>query len=307
MIIDFHTHTFPDKIAESALESLENSSETRAHTDGTNRGLLESMERAGVDVSVILPVVTNPDKAYSMNTYAARVNEKFLEDGCKKGLFSIGGIHPETPNIKNVLKEVKNLGLKGIKLHPDYYGVMFNDIRMKRIMDIASELGLFVITHAGMDIGLYPPICCTIDSIIDVLKDVKPETLILAHMGGWMNWEEVTERLAPIVKEYNEAPSGQTADSSKGVFLDTAFSIGEISWLDADSHRDYHQMSDDYYGQMVEVFGVDRILFATDSPWADQKDYVDRVGRIINEKFGASGEEALENIYHKNAESILCF
>ena len=58
---------------------------------------------------------------------------------------------------------------------------------------------------------------------------------------------------------------------------------------------------------MVEVFGTDRILFATDSPWADQKDYVDRVGRIINEKFGASGEEALENIYHKNAENILCF
>ena len=230
MIIDFHTHTFPDKIAESALESLENSSETRAHTDGTNRGLLESMERAGVDISVILPVVTHPDKAYSMNTYAARVNEKFLEDGCKKGLFSIGGIHPETPNIKNVLKEVKNLGLKGIKLHPDYYGVMFNDIRMKRIIDIASELGLFVITHAGMDIGLYPPICCTIDSIIDVLKDVKPETLVLAHMGGWMNWEEVTRRLY-------DAP----------VYVDTAFSIGEIVWLSDETEKPYHQMSDDIY------------------------------------------------------------
>ena len=33
-----------------------------------------------------LPVVTNPDKAYSMNTYAARVNEKFLEEFLKDGV-----------------------------------------------------------------------------------------------------------------------------------------------------------------------------------------------------------------------------
>ena len=291
MIIDFHTHTFPDKIAESALESLQNSSETCAYTDGTIRGLLDSMKTAGVDISLILPVVTNPDKAYSINSYAARINEVFLKSGSKSGVFSIGGIHPDTPNVKNVLKEVKNLGLKGVKLHPDYYGVMFDDIRMKRIIDIASELGLFVITHAGMDIGLYPPICCTIDSIINVLNDVKPETLILANMGGWMNWEEVTERLAPL----------------SGFYLDTAFSIGEINWMDPSYHRDYHQMSDEMFCRMVTAFGADRILFATDSPWADQKDYVDRIGRIVRERFGVSGEETLEKIYHKNAERILGF
>ena len=129
-IIDFHTHTFPDKLAEAALESLQNSSESRAHTDGTIDGLRESMEIAGIEQSIVLPVVTNPDKAFSMNSYAAKVNESFEETG----VFSIGGIHPETPNIKNVLKDIKNMGLKGVKLHPDYYGVMFNDMKMKRII-----------------------------------------------------------------------------------------------------------------------------------------------------------------------------
>ena len=67
MIIDFHTHTFPDKIAAPALESLKSSSESAAHTDGTNSGLAISMAESGVDISVVLPVVTNPQKASSMN------------------------------------------------------------------------------------------------------------------------------------------------------------------------------------------------------------------------------------------------
>ena len=304
MIIDFHTHTFPDKIAGPAIKSLQETSWITAYTDGTNSGLDASMAESGVDISIVLPVVTKPLKASSMNNYAARLNEKFLESSGNAGIFSIGGIHPDTPNIKDVLREACDLGLKGIKLHPDYYGVMFNDIRMKRIMDVASELGLFVLTHAGMDIGLYPPICCTIDSIIEVLQDVKPETLILAHMGGCMNWEEVTERLAPVVREYNSSDKLR-GEEGKGLYLDTAFSIGEIEWLDAEIFKDYHQMSDEMFAHMIEVFGEDRILFATDSPWAEQKDYVERVGSIVRGSFGDNAEDMLEKIYHKNAEKVL--
>ena len=289
-IIDFHTHTFPDRIAGMALKSLSAEANCRAHSDGTVTGLKKSMDTAGIDMAVTLPVVTNPNKTGHMNQHAAKLNESFEETG----IFSIGGIHPETPDMKVAVKEAADLGLKGLKLHPDYYKVSFNDIRMKRLMSAASEEGLFILTHAGMDIGLYPPICCDLDSIIDVLEDVKPETLILAHMGGWMNWEEVTERLAPIAAEYNSA-----SRAGKGVYLDTAFSIGEIDWLDDNMHKAYHQMSDDCFRRMVRVFGADRILFATDSPWADQKDYVDRVKNM-----GLS-EEELEKIMHLNAEQVL--
>ena len=280
-IIDFHTHTFPERMAEAALDTLQKESESRAHTDGTVKGLRDSMDKAGIDVSIVLPVVTNPIKASSMNNYAARQNEDFDTTH----IFSIGGIHPDTPDVKNVIKEAAHLGLKGLKLHPDYYGVMFDDIRMKRIIDTASEQGLFIITHAGMDIGLYPPICCTIDSILNVIKDVRPEILILAHMGGWMNWEEVTERLAPVI--------------SKGIYLDTAFSIGEIEWINPEDHKDYHQMSDEQFRIMVKAFGAERILFATDSPWADQTDYVNRINNM------GLGRDELEMIFYKNAEKIL--
>ena len=300
-IIDFHTHTFPDRIAEAALDSLQKASESKAHTDGTVRALESSMQEAGIDVSIVLPVVTNPVKASSMNNYAARQNDLYFEKGLSFAepdknhepfVFSIGGIHPDTPSLREVLTEVKNLGLKGIKLHPDYYGTMFNDIRIKRIIDIASELDLFVITHAGMDIGLYPPICCTIDSIIDVIEDVRPSRLILAHMGGWMNWEEVTERLAPYL-------SGNAAPEGVNIYLDTAFSIGKIDWLDNTMHKPYHQMSDDMFRRMVSTFGSDKILFATDCPWAEQKDYVDRMKNM-----GLS-EKELEDIFCNTADILL--
>lgn len=278
MIIDFHTHTFPDRIAASSIKVLEDTSGTWGFTDGTNKGLIESMKRAGVDMSIILPVVTNPVKTSHINHFAAEVNETTNETG----LFSIGGIHPDSSDYKELLRECRDLGLKGIKLHPDYYGVMFNDIRIKRIVSYATELGLFVLTHAGMDIGLYPPVCCSVDSIIDVLRDVQPEKLILAHMGGWMNWEEVTERLA-----------------GEDVWIDTAFSLGEINWQDKLKHPPFHMLSDDMFIRMVRAFGSEKVLFATDCPWADQLDYVNRI------KSAELTDDEKENIFHKNAEKLL--
>ena len=52
MIIDFHTHTFKDSIAQKALESLSNSSSINPFTDGTYKGLIKSMDDAKIDYSV---------------------------------------------------------------------------------------------------------------------------------------------------------------------------------------------------------------------------------------------------------------
>ena len=278
MIIDFHTHTFPEKIAEAAVSQLEKSGNTRRHTSGTNSSLMDSMKRSGVDVSVILPVVTNPAKTSHINQRAALINETSEETG----LISFGGIHPLAENYIELLDECAALGIKGIKLHPDYYGVRFDDIRMKRIIYHASENGLIVITHAGIDVGLYPPECCDIESILDVMRDVAPEKLVLAHMGGWMNWQEVTDKLSHLP-----------------VWIDTAYSIGEIDWLDRENHKDYHMMSDEMFVTMVHAFGSEKILFATDSPWSDQEDYVNRIKNM-----NLSDEER-DNIFSGNARKLL--
>ena len=74
MVIDFHTHTFPDRIAAGAVESLQENSDTIGYIGGTNADLMASMKRSGIDYSVILPVVTNPDKTSHINQTAAEIN-----------------------------------------------------------------------------------------------------------------------------------------------------------------------------------------------------------------------------------------
>ena len=76
MIIDFHTHIFPDAIASATVQKLGGISHTRAFTDGTAQNLLESMSRAGVDLSILLPVATRPGQCTSINRFAARINEQ---------------------------------------------------------------------------------------------------------------------------------------------------------------------------------------------------------------------------------------
>mgnify|MGYP004452568245 CR=1 FL=1 len=51
MIIDFHTHIFPDAIAQRTIEKLEAAANIKAHSDGTLTGLKTSMQKAGVDMT----------------------------------------------------------------------------------------------------------------------------------------------------------------------------------------------------------------------------------------------------------------
>jgi len=264
MIIDFHAHTFPDSIAAKTIEKLETVGHIKAFSDGRVSGLEESMKRSGVDISVVLPVVTNPAHITTVNRVAYETNQKFNETG----IWSFGGIHPDNENYADELKAVADYGLKGIKLHPDYQNTFFDDIRYKRIIYKASELGLAISVHAGLDIGLPDPIHCTPDSVLEVIKDVSPENFILAHMGGFDLWDEVEEKLVDT-----------------GVLIDTAYCLDKM---------DKAQII-----RMIESFGRERVLFATDTPWAGQKEYVN-----IFEGLGLS-EDVKEYICHKNAQRIL--
>lgn len=235
MVIDFHTHIFPDKIATKTIEHLEKVGGITAATDGTLSGLLSSMERCGVDMAVILPVATKPSQFESIQSFAKGVNEQYHGK-----LLSFGGIHPDCEDYKKELDMIKNMGFKGIKIHPDYQGVMIDDIRFMRIIEYASELGLMILTHAGIDIGLPDPVHCPPKKMRKVLHEIKPEKMVLAHLGGWSQWDEVYEYLA-----------------GENVFLDTAFI--------------YDYISKEQFSKILNKHGADKILFATDSPWSDME------------------------------------
>ena len=188
-------------------------------------------------------------------------------------------------NYKEELRRLKQNGIAGIKIHPAYQNVDLDDIRMMRMIECASELGLIVLTHAGIDIGLYHHNYCSVRHILNVIDQVHPPKLVLAHMGGWGCWDEVEQDLAG-------AP----------VFLDTAFSIGPITPNPNQTDRPYleENLSDEDFTRITRKHGMDKILFATDSPWQEQKDYIERVRRT-----GLTPAEQ-ELIFGENAKKLLC-
>jgi len=248
MIVDFHTHTFPDRIAPAAIRKLQQASRTAAFSDGSRVGLLDSMAHAGIDHSVVLPVVTNPQKAASMNDLSICLTGR-------DGLIYFGGIHPDTPNAQMELTRIAREGLKGIKVHPVYQGTDIDDIRYLRILDKAAELGLIVVMHAGEDIGFPGEIRCSPQMIASALLQVGPVRLVCAHMGGWRDWDKVIDCLA-----------GTSA------MIDTAFSLGELSLLEEGCHpgEQKKMLDESAFIGLIRAFGAERVLFGTDSPWADQ-------------------------------------
>ena len=250
MIIDLHTHTFPDAIASDAVRSLRAASHTRAFSDGTLGGLKRSMSDAGIDVSVILPVATKARQVPHINDAAIRISEM----SGSTGLISFGCAHPDQDDPLPELKRLRAAGIRGVKLHPPYQGVRFDDPRYLRILDAAGQEGLIVTIHAGLDIGLPDARYAMPEMIRAALDHTGPVTLVLAHMGGWRCWDDLD------------------CLPGTGVYLDTSFSLGTLAPIDDTYHTGEKRklLDPERFTALCRAFGTDHILFGTDSPWADQ-------------------------------------
>ena len=275
-IIDFHTHTFPDAIAQRAIAGMQVNSHAAAFSSGTVDGLLASMAQAGISRSVVLPVATNPLKISSMN-------DKILSQEKCQHVVNFGAIHPLAENWKEELNRLAAAGVPGIKLHPQYQGVDITDIRYLRILDHAASLGLITVTHAGDEIAYPGVVRCSPEMVRSVCDQLGNIPLVLAHMGGWKNWQRVAENLAHT-----------------GCYLDTAISLGEIVPIDDHySPAELPLLSGDDFVSLVRAFGSHRILFGTDSPWADQAEEIKKITAL------PLTQEEKDNILSCNATRLL--
>lgn len=177
MIIDFHAHTFPDKIAAAAVSKLEQKAHARSHSDGTRTGLLQCMAKAGIDHAVVLPVATNPLKCASMNDTSHTL------DGLDH-LTYFAAIHPDAPDWQAELGRAKELGFRGVKIHPVYQDVTIDDPRFVRILARCGELGLMVVMHGGADIGFPGVEKCSPAMLRQALNQAGPVTLVAAHRAA---------------------------------------------------------------------------------------------------------------------------
>lgn len=233
MVIDFHTHTFPSKIAEKALNSLsETANGVLPHTKGTETALRESMKENNITYSVVMPVATAAHQVTDINNNAIAVNGV-------DGLFSFASMHYEFENYKAEFKRVKAAGLKGVKLHHDYMGLCFDDERSIAIMQAAFELDLAVLIHAGGD-PVSPNLHhCTPEMIKRTLPKLRGGRLIASHYGGLMDIEDVERYL-----------------------------LGEDIYIDTSMAHHYYGL--EQLRHILMSHPADRIVFGSDSPWENQ-------------------------------------
>lgn len=229
MIIDFHTHAFPQKIAKDAIDKLSRASGgLTAQTDGTAQSLKEEMAKDGVDISVVLSIATNPKQQTNVNNFAASL--------CGYGgLIGFGSVHPDAPDALSELERIKSLGLKGVKFHPDYQGFFADDEKMKPIYKKISSLGLITVFHAGYDYGFSEPFHCMPDNILGALKWFD-SPVIAAHWGGVGCGIEVAEKLCGL-----------------DLWMDLSFGYGA--------------MPKSFAQRIADTHTPDRLLFASDMPW----------------------------------------
>ena len=271
MLIDFHTHIFPDTIAARTITALETEirhiqgadyrkGEALAFRPATLDGLLASMTDVGVDKSICLPIATKPSQTASINRFAETVrSERAL---------SFGTLHPADPEWEQVLADLKQRGFIGIKLHLQFQQYAFDSPEVLRILIKAEQLGLLTVFHAGDDIGLPPPIYAAPKMIRHALEYVSGEKLIAAHLGGWKQWDEVEEYLV-----------------GTPILMDTAFIADFIE--------------PEQCTRIIRHHGADRILFGSDSPWEDPADTL----RFLKSLGLTEQEMAL--ITHENALRLL--
>ena len=266
MLIDFHVHTFPEAIAEKTLAYLLGKMRDtykvnqKLNYHGTPALLLEKMKETGVDISVTMPIATKPSQYASINKFAKEIT-------CDK-IISFGTIHPQDTDIEYKVSELLDMGFKGIKLHPDYQDTNADSYEFIRLVKCATEKGMYVTIHSGHDIGIPAPFKADLSRIRTMLDKVDDSFVILAHMGGFNQWDDV-EKYIIKSKAY--------------------FDLSVISrFIDVNQYR-----------RIIENHGPDRILFGSDMPWESPTDTLN-----LLKASGVSGED-FELITHKNAEHIL--
>ena len=184
MRIDAHCHVYPDKIASRAVEGIGSFYDMPLVHKGTLADLVSVQERAGVTHGVIFSVATTPHQVGSIN--------RFIADcvaGSDGRFVGLGTVHPDSPTLRADIDEIISLGLRGVKLHPDFQRFKIDDYRCLKIYELC-EGRLPVLLHCGDHrYDFSNP-----NRLLPVLDAFENLTVIGAHLGGWSVWEEAFEK-----------------------------------------------------------------------------------------------------------------
>lgn len=233
-VIDVHVHIYPDKIAVKAAEAVgQFYNVAMKEADGSVGRLLESLEPSPITHCVVHSVATKPAHVRSINDFIAAT--------CAEHPNFIGfmTMHQDCPDPEAEIDHAMELGLRGIKLHPDTQEVNLDDPRLMAVYEIAEARHLPLIIHTGdyrYDFS-HPR------RLVHVMRAFPGLVVDAAHLGGWSIYD--------LALEYLE---------HERCFLDVSSSM---SFLGPRRTR-----------ELVRLYGAERVLFGSDFPmWNPADEY----------------------------------
>lgn len=267
MVIDSHTHIFPDDVAAVAIPNLLTASQgtLNAHTDATLCGLKRSMQESGVDRSIALPLATTVKQGKEIIDWIEEVRKENPE------VYFFASVHPKDENYKSIIEKASSIGVKGIKFHPQHQDFAVDDEAFYPIVEEAVQKGMIMHFHSGYESGFPDSDLASIPRFVRLLGRFPKAKLILGHTGGYKEWSEAYKLL-----------------KGKEVYYDCAFALeplihGECKYLEA------------VFREREDFF-----LFGTDSPWKSQKEDL----KIIEETDFFTAEQK-EKLLSENALKLL--
>jgi len=277
MIIDFHTHVFPPQIKKNRSKYVDSDPcfailySNKAAKLTTADELIASMDKAGVDVSVILNI------GWTTHELCVETNDYILESIARYPERLIGFCSVQPQSFNAALDEIERCakgGIRGVgEIRPD---MQLFDLRdeevMKPFVDMLKKHNLIMLTHATEPVGhIYPGKGAVTPEILYPFIASHPElTIVCAHWGGGLPFYA----LMPEVKE-----------AMKNVHFDTAASPFLYN----------HKI----YEQVINLVGADKILFGSDYPLLEQ-------GRVLREIESLDlPEEIQKQILAGNAQRLL--
>lgn len=231
-IIDAHAHIFPEKIAENATVNIGKFYDIPMTSCGISERLIESGSKIGVKQYLVCSTATKPQQVTSINN--------FISDECAKHscFFGLGTVHPEAEDIEADVNQIKKLGLRGVKLHPDFQLFNADSNEAYKIYEMI-EGELPVLIHCGDIRYEYS----RPHRIARIAKDFPKLKIIAAHLGGYQRWDEAVECLTGL----------------ENVRFDICSSMSFMSVERA--------------AELIGIYGVENCFFGTDFPmWSHESE-----------------------------------
>jgi predicted TIM-barrel fold metal-dependent hydrolase len=234
MIIDAHTHIFPDNAAENILTFTARKFKVKVYGKGTAADLIAHMDANKVSHAVIHMVAINPKAAEAINTWLINLSEpRFIK---------FGTIHPHQQDYKQEILRLKEHGIRGIKLQPAVQGFTVDDAELTYpLYEELVKNGMTVMFHVGGNPTPYANQHSTPKMVLRVAEDFPELTIIAAHLGGLNMWDEVTETLA----------------GRENIYMETSMTYEKILPTVAE--------------KIIRKHGPRKIFFGTDYPFAPIK------------------------------------